>query len=578
MSEEYNTNINTQGSDPEKEQETTAVQEEKKENSTEAGMEPGKAPTAENPYYAYSYKRDAENKEEKEKTSAENNSTPYTDKSYGTSGDSQTESGNPEDENTRTDSTGTQHTGTQKGPYSSYHFSPVPPAPKSKRQQKKPMAMGKKFGLLVAAAAVFGIVAGSTFQAVNYIGDKMFPGETTKIENTATTQSSSAAAKGVSTSQGGESVAEVAKNVMPSIVSITGVSVQEIPNYFGFGTQQYEGQSSGSGIIVGQNDTELLIATNNHVVKDANSLTVCFTDQDGNAVTAKDLENTSAESNSQSSDSSTELENGTAVAAQIKGTDSDNDLAVISVKLSDIPEDVLSQIKVATLGDSDSLTVGEQVVAIGNALGYGQSVTSGYVSALNKKVSSENANSTFIQTDAAINPGNSGGALLNMKGELIGINSAKIASDEVEGMGFAIPISKAEPILDNLMSKKTREKVEDENKAAYLGITCKNVTSEASEMYNMPVGVFVDSVVENGPAEEAGLKAGDIIRKIDGTSVETYDNLVSQLEYYEAGEKIEFEISRADGGEYKDQTITVTLGAKKDAQASTDNNGRTGNN
>ena len=440
------------------------------------------------------------------------------------------------------------------------------------------MAMGKKFGLLVATAAVFGIVAGSTFQAVNYIGDKMFPGETTKIENTATTQSSSAAAKGVSTSQGGESVAEVAKNVMPSIVSITGVSVQEIPNYFGFGTQQYEGQSSGSGIIVGQNDTELLIATNNHVVKDANSLTVCFTDQDGNAVTAKDLENTSAESNSQSSDSSTELENGTAVAAQIKGTDSDNDLAVISVKLSDIPEDVLSQIKVATLGDSDSLTVGEQVVAIGNALGYGQSVTSGYVSALNKKVSSENANSTFIQTDAAINPGNSGGALLNMKGELIGINSAKIASDEVEGMGFAIPISKAEPILDNLMSKKTREKVEDENKAAYLGITCKNVTSEASEMYNMPVGVFVDSVVENGPAEEAGLKAGDIIRKIDGTSVETYDNLVSQLEYYEAGEKIEFEISRADGGEYKNQTVTVTLGAKKDAQTSTDNNGRIGNN
>ena len=567
MSEEYNTNINTQGSDPEKEQETTAVQEEKKENSTETGMEPGKAPTAENPYYAYSYKRDAENKEEKEKMSAENSSTPYTDKSYGTAGDSQTESGNPEDENTRTDSTGTQHTGTQKGPYSSYHFSPVPPEPKSKKQQKNPMAMGKKFGLLVAAAAVFGIVAGSTFQAVNYIGDKMFPGETTKIENTATTQSSSAAAKGVSTSQGGESVAEVAKNVMPSIVSITGVSVQEIPNYFGFGTQQYEGQSSGSGIIVGQNDTELLIATNNHVVKDANSLTVCFTDQDGNAVTAKD-----AESNSQSSDSSTELENGTAVAAQIKGTDSDNDLAVISVKLSDIPEDVLSQIKVATLGDSDSLTVGEQVVAIGNALGYGQSVTSGYVSALNKKVSSENANSTFI------NPGNSGGALLNMKGELIGINSAKIASDEVEGMGFAIPISKAEPILDNLMSKKTREKVEDENKAAYLGITCKNVTSEASEMYNMPVGVFVDSVVENGPAEEAGLKAGDIIRKIDGTSVETYDNLVSQLEYYEAGEKIEFEISRADGGEYKDQTVTVTLGAKKDAQTSTDNNGRTGNN
>ena len=452
---------------------------------------------------------------------------------------------------------------------------------------RKKNSWARKAAGITAAAVLFGTVAGGVMTGVNYVGARLTgladitaaaPAETEGTTTAQVPETSAASNNGSTTAVSTVTdVSSIAEKAMPSLVAINDTMTVEQNNFFGM-PQTYQAQSSGSGIIVGQNDTELLIATNNHVVKDANSLTVCFTDQDGNAVTAKDLENTSAESNSQSSDSSTELENGTAVEAQIKGTDSDNDLAVISVKLSDIPEDVLSQIKVATLGDSDSLTVGEQVVAIGNALGYGQSVTSGYVSALNKKVSSENANSTFIQTDAAINPGNSGGALLNMKGELIGINSAKIASDEVEGMGFAIPISKAEPILDNLMSKKTREKVEDENKAAYLGITCKNVTSEASEMYNMPVGVFVDSVVENGPAEEAGLKAGDIIRKIDGTSVETYDNLVSQLEYYEAGEKIEFEISRADGGEYKDQTVTVTLGAKKDAQTSTDNNGRTGNN
>lgn len=549
MSEEYRNDINTLGNDSEKNRETGVEKTEAQGaagevsntegtvNTEKFSAEPGKAPTAENPYYAYSYKREAESEKE-------------------------SQSRNTEEQNNR-------------GAYSSYQFTPVPPKPE-KPKQKKSMGTAKKFGFVVAAAAVFGIVAGAAFQAVNYVGNQMFPQENTKIENTRTTQGSEGATQNISTSESGTSVAEVAKNVMPSIVSITNISIQEIPNYFGFGTQQYEGQNSGSGIIVGQNDAELLIATNNHVVQEANSLTVCFTDQTGNAVTAQDLEKTSAEKETEDSGNSTDLGEGTAVPAQIKGTDSDNDLAVIAVKISDIPEDVLSQIKVATLGDSDSLTIGEQVVAIGNALGYGQSVTSGYVSALNKKVSSESVDSTFIQTDAAINPGNSGGALLNMKGELIGINSAKIASDEVEGMGFAIPISKAEPILDNLMSRKTREKVEDENKAAYLGITCKNVTAEASEMYNMPVGVFVDSLVEDGPAAEAGLKPGDIICKIDGTAVETYDNLTGQLEYYEAGEEIEFEISRADGGEYKEKTITVKLGAKKDAQVN-ENNRRTGN-
>ena len=309
------------------------------------------------------------------------------------------------------------------------------------------------------------------------------------------------------------------------------------------------------------------------MVADTDSITVCFTNQDGTAASSADqVTNTST----QSGESSQELDAGSAVAAQVKGTDADNDLAVVAVQLSDIPEDVLSEIKVANLGSSDELTVGEQVVAIGNALGYGQSVTSGYVSALNKQVESENVSGTFLQTDAAINPGNSGGALLNMSGEVIGINSSKIASSEVEGMGFAIPISRAEPILNELMSKETRQKVEDESKAAYLGITCIDVTSNTEQMYNIPVGVCVNSVEENGPADKAGVKKGDIIRKIDGTSVESYENLTAQLQYYEAGEQVDFVIARADGGEYKEQTITIELGAKKDAQQSSQSNSRSG--
>ena len=228
----------------------------------------------------------------------------------------------------------------------------------------------------------------------------------------------------------------------------------------------------------------------------------------------------------------------------------------------------------ATIGDSDSLAMGDQVVAIGNALGYGQSVTSGYVSALNKQVSSDSANGTFIQTDAAINPGNSGGALLNMKGELVGINSAKIASDEVEGMGFAIPISQAEPILDQLMSQETREKVEDENQASYLGVTCMDSTSTVNEMYNIPVGVFVYDVEEDGPADQAGIKKGDVITKIDGTSVQTKEDLTGRLEYYKAGETVDIVLYRTDNGEYKEQTVSVTLGAKKDSPTMSSQSGQ----
>ena len=526
MSDEYN-NTN-------EEMENGSLNENQNENK-ETRQEPGEIPTPENPCYARSYKKEEAG-----------------------SDDMKIEEPKMEEQKQE-----------EKKEYQPYQFS-APNQPQQPKKKKQSSGLAKKLGMTAAVAAVFGLVAGGVFLGVNYVGNEVVGPEKVPIDNTPVTDGKTVegadAINNIETT--GNTVADVAKNVMPSIVAITGISIQEIPNYFGFGVQAQTVPSSGSGIIVGQNDEELLIATNKHVVADTESITVCFTNQDGTAASTgeNNLEDTAA-----TDENSTDLEAGTAVEAQIKGTDADNDLAVIAVKIADIPADVLSQIKVATIGSSDDMIIGEQVVAIGNALGYGQSVTSGYVSALNKRVSSDNIDSTFIQTDAAINPGNSGGALLNMKGELVGINSSKIASNEVEGMGFAIPISRAEPILDNLMSKKTRSKVEDENKAAYLGITCKNVTAEASQMYNMPTGVFVDSVVEDGPAEEAGIQAGDIIRKIDGTSISTNEGLIEQLQYYEAGEEIDFVVSRANGGEYKEETITVELGAKKDAPSTSGN-------
>ena len=511
-------------------------------NESAVTQEPGNAPTPENPVYARAYQPNEQRESTKEEWYQE-----------------------------------AQQEQKQQQSYNAYQFT-APESKKPNRSGKKLNGQGRKFGTVVATAVVFGLVASAVFQGTNYVGSKLNPQEKKSVQvqstQTISQNKSSDSEESVSGStEGTSSVSQVAKNAMPSIVSIVGVSVQEIPQiyqYFGYGQQQ-ETQSSGSGIIVGQNDTELLIATNNHVVSGTNSLTVCFTNQDGSAVTGNgDVEKASAEGESGSTnqdgqDSSLDDVQSGAVSAQIKGTDADNDLAVISVKLEDIPEDVLSEIKVATIGDSDSLQMGEQVVAIGNALGYGQSVTSGYVSALNRQVSSDDTDGTFIQTDAAINPGNSGGALLNMKGELIGINSAKIASDEVEGMGFAIPISKAEPILDEMMNQETRYKVEDEDKAAYIGITCENVTSDVNQMYGIPQGVYVDTVVEGGPAEEAGIKKGDVITKIDGTAIDAYKDLVDRLEYYEAGETVELEVYRAQDGEYNAQKISVTLGAKKDA-------------
>lgn len=517
---------------------------EPKETANESAVtqEPGNAPTPENPIYARAYQPHEQQESTKEEWYQE-----------------------------------AQQEQKQQQSYNAYQFT-APESKKPNRSGKKLNGQGRKFGTVVATAVVFGLVASAVFQGTNYVGSKLNPQEkkSVQVQSTQTinqNKSSDSEESASANAEGTSSVSQVAKNAMPSIVSIVGVSVQEIPQiyqYFGYGQQQ-ETQSSGSGIIVGQNDTELLIATNNHVVSGTNSLTVCFTNQDGSAVTGNgDVEKTSAEgesgsTNQEGQDSSLDDVQSGAVSAQIKGTDADNDLAVISVKLEDIPEDVLSEIKVATIGDSDSLQMGEQVVAIGNALGYGQSVTSGYVSALNRQVSSDDTDGTFIQTDAAINPGNSGGALLNMKGELIGINSAKIASDEVEGMGFAIPISKAEPILDEMMNQETRYKVEDEDKAAYIGITCENVTSDVNQMYGIPQGVYVDTVVEGGPAEEAGIKKGDVITKIDGTAIDAYKDLVDRLEYYEAGETVELEVYRAQDGEYNAQKISVTLGAKKDA-------------
>ena len=558
MSDEFN-NINDRGSDPEKEPENPRENsgdevytkgggfvmrdpestEEKTEQLRQNSREPQETPSEENPYYARTYRKASEPRQE----------------SGGFSGK---EAAQPEKEKTER----------EKNRYSSYQFA-SPASPEKKEKKKNGNNTLRKLGLAAACAAVFGLVGGVVFQGVNYVGGQLMPEKTSPIAQAQLTDTDEGGASSDSGASGQGTVSQVAANVMPSIVAITSVSVQEIPDYYGYffgfggGNQTQEQESSGSGIIVGQNDSELLIATNNHVVEGATSLSVCFTNQDGTAAsTTGDVTNTSA----QTEDSSTDLEGGTAVAAQVKGTDVDNDLAVVSVKLFDIPEDLRSEIKVANLGSSDELTLGEQVVAIGNALGYGQSVTSGYISALNKQVNSEDVNGTFIQTDAAINPGNSGGALLNMKGEVVGINSSKIASDTVEGMGFAIPITRAEPILENLMSKETRERVEDENQAAYLGITCQNVSSNAEEMYNIPVGVFVASVEEGGPADEAGIQKGDIIRKFDGTTVQTYDNLTDQLSYYKAGEKVEVVISRADSGEYKEQTVTITLGSKKDAQ------------
>lgn len=447
--------------------------------------------------------------------------------------------------------------------------------PDSGKKKNTHSSFRKKLAGTVALAVVFGLVAGGVFQIVNRTADQYLGTvdtgtriETASLEDTSDTGSGTADTaedqSGTVTQTG--TVAEVAEAAMPAVVAITSVSIQEIPSYFGFGfgygTRQYSSEGSGSGIIVGENEDELLIATNNHVVSGATTLSVCFI---GNDVVNAEQETQNMSTSSDSSDSSDsdgELNVEDAVSAKIKGTDEANDLAVVAVNKSDIPADTLSQIKIAQMGSSDSLKVGEQVVAIGNALGYGQSVTSGWVSALNRTIETDDSTgSGLIQTDAAINPGNSGGALLNMQGEVIGINSAKYADNAVEGMGYAIPVSKAQPILEKLMNRQTRDKV-DTDDASYLGVEIADLSTEAIQMFSMPEGAFVSSVQSGSPAEDAGLQKGDIIVDFDGQSITCRSDLNSKMEYYASGEKVDITVYRADDGEYVEKTISVTLGSR----------------
>ena len=439
--------------------------------------------------------------------------------------------------------------------------------PGPSEHRNKHNSFQKKAGTTIALAVIFGLVASAVFQAANFAADKYLntgkstaqigTTESVSLQEAASDSDSDGEETAADTVSENGTVAAVAQASMPSVVAITTVSVQEIPSFFGYGSRKYESAASGSGIIVGDNDDELLIATNNHVVEGATTLSVCFI---GNDVSNAETETVNA-------GDSGDLNVEDAVSAKIKGTDADNDLAVVAVQKSDIPDDTLSQIKIAQIGSSDDLVVGQQVVAIGNALGYGQSVTSGWVSALNRTISTEDGtNSTgLIQTDAAINPGNSGGALLNMKGELIGINSAKYADSSVEGMGYAIPISKAKPILEDLMNRETREKV-DTSEKGYLGVVLSNLTTEAIQMYNMPTGAFVRGVEQDSPAQDSGICKGDIIVKFDGQKVSDGNDLLDKLQYYKAGEKVEAVVARADSGEYKETTIEVTLGSRPDSE------------
>ncbi|MDO4345623.1 MAG: trypsin-like peptidase domain-containing protein [Eubacteriales bacterium] len=343
-------------------------------------------------------------------------------------------------------------------------------------------------------------------------------------------------------------IQKVAEDVMPAIVAITNVGVEEI-DFFGRSYTQ-DVESSGSGIIVAKSDDELLIATNNHVVEGAEELTVCF---------SVDMDNE-------------EDEEKKLVSAQVKGTDSSLDLAVVAVKLEDIDEEVADKIGIVQLGDSDEVQVGEWVVAIGNALGYGQSVTTGIVSALDREVTVSTTNGTvtnnMIQTDAAINFGNSGGALLDMDGRLIGINSAKAAVEGVEGMGYAIPINTAKSVIEDLMNQTTRSKV-DEDKAGALGVIVVDVSDEAKQIYNIPSGAFVNELTKDGAAQEAGIRQGDIITKLDQTTISSRSELLNRMQYYEAGETVVVTVKRAGDNGYEEKEIEVTLGKKSDLDDTT---------
>ena len=413
-----------------------------------------------------------------------------------------------------------------------------------KKRERKPGGFGTKLAKCAAIALVFGLVSGTAFEGVHLVSSKAFGNDETAVsdsgsQNALTKADNKVEATSTSSNYVATDVSDIVSSVMPSIVAITNVSETEYQSFWGGMPQTYESTSCGSGIIVSQDDNYLYIATNNHVVNGANSLTVTFNDE-------------------------------STVSAEVKGTVPSTDLAVIRVALSSIESDTMNNIKVATLGDSDSLKVGNSCIAIGNALGYGQSVTVGYISALNRQVSVSDSESDtsytadLIQTDAAINPGNSGGALLNMNGEVVGINSAKLASTEVEGIGYAIAISDVTDTLESLMNEETRDKVDNHG---VLGITVQSVDSEVSEAYGVPEGVLVRDVTEGGAADEAGIEAKSIITKFAGKVVTTKEQLVDFLSYYEPGEDVELTIEVPDGKGYKEETVTVTLGENTNTQS-----------
>ena len=393
---------------------------------------------------------------------------------------------------------------------------------KSPERQKRKMP---KVVITIGLAFVFGAVASLAFKGTNMLFDSVLGRNvkeekvTQAIENIQLNRSSSTVTSDVS---------EIVDVTMPSVVSITNMSVQEVMTFFG-GIQLKESPSCGSGFIVGQNDTELLIVTNNHVVEGSQTLTVTFIDEES-------------------------------VEANIKGTDASKDLAVVAVALENISESTMDAIAVAQMGDSSKLKVGEPVIAIGNALGYGQSVTTGIVSALNRTIDMEGFDSKLIQTDAAINPGNSGGALLNANAEVIGINTAKLSDNAIEGMGYAIPISDASEVITALMNRETRTKVSDDEKG-FIGIQGVDVTADSAMMYGMPTGVYISETLKGGAAEKAGLSKGTIITALDGITIDSMSTLQEQLQYYRAGEEVELTVQApVRGGEYEEQKVIVKLG------------------
>lgn len=426
------------------------------------------------------------------------------------------------------------------------YYGNIPPEPDKRRRQRKngsknnKNGMGKKAAKLVASAAVFGLVAGACFVGVSVAKDKLYPSTADRIETTSGTTSAKSETSSSGSSSSSSNVASVVNEVMPSVVSIT--STIQSSNYYGFGTQESEG--AGSGFIVAKTKDNLMIATNNHVVSDATSLTVGFVDD----TTAK---------------------------AIVVGTDSSADLAVISVKIKDIKDSTASKIKVATLGSSDDLKVGEEVVAIGNALGYGQSVTTGVVSAKNREVSLTDGTMNLLQTDAAINPGNSGGVLINMDGQVVGINNAKLEDTSVEGMGYAIPITTAKTILTDLMNASSVSTKD----AAFLGVVGRDINESYSSALGIPSGIYVSQVVSGSPAEKAGISAGDVITKFEGNNVSTMSGLKEKLALKKANTKVKITFKRANqSGTYEEKTVTVTLGKKSDfSDVTTDNSSDSSN-